>query len=84
MDAAKLAGIKQWPEPTTVKQVRSFLGFANFYRKFIGHYSELARPLNSLTKKDIKFEWTEEHQKAFDMLKEKFWEEPVLQLKDYR
>src|ERR1700756_4732887 len=82
MDAAKLAGIKQWPEPTTVKQVRSFLGFANFYRKFIGHYSELARPLNSLTKKDIKFEWTEECQKAFDTLKEKFLKEPVLKMID--
>src|SRR5246500_2535098 len=82
MDAAKLAGIKQWPEPTTVKQVRSFLGFANFYCKFIGHYSELAKPLNSLTKKDIKFEWTEECQKAFDTLKEKFLEEPVLKMID--
>src|ERR1700760_4259924 len=82
MDAAKLAGIKQWPEPTTVKQVRSFLGFANFYRKFIGHYSELARPLNNLTKKDIKFESTEECQKAFNTLKEKFLEEPVLKMID--
>src|ERR1700759_4491979 len=80
MDAAKLAGIKQWPEPTTIKQVRSFLGFANFYHKFIGHYLEIARPLNNLTKKDIKFEWVEECQKAFNMLKEKFLEEPVLKM----
>jgi len=42
MDPAKLEGIKDWPSPMTVKQVRSFLGFGNFYRKFIGHYADIA------------------------------------------
>ena len=69
MDSAKLAGIKTWPEPTTVKQVRSFLGFANFYRKFIGNYAEIASPLHDLTKKDTPFEWTKSQQHAFDTLK---------------
>jgi len=41
MDLAKLEGIRDWPTPTTVKQVRSFLGFGNFYRKFIGHYADI-------------------------------------------
>ena len=50
MDPVKLGGIRDWPVPTTVKQVRSFLGFGNFYRKFISHYSDLARPLNNLIK----------------------------------
>src|SRR5271168_4958145 len=44
MDPIKLGGIRDWPVPSTVKQVRSFLGFGNFYRKFIAHYSDLARP----------------------------------------
>jgi Reverse transcriptase (RNA-dependent DNA polymerase) len=69
MDPVKLGGIKDWPVPTTVKQVRSFLGFGNFYRKFISHYSDLARPLNDLTKTDKKFEWTPECQSSFDTLK---------------
>jgi hypothetical protein len=56
MDTVKLGGIRDWPVPTTLKQTRSFLGFGNFYRKFIFHYFELARPLNDLTKKDKKFE----------------------------
>jgi Reverse transcriptase (RNA-dependent DNA polymerase) len=60
MDAVKLGGIRDWPIPTTLKQTQSFLGFGNFCRKFISHYSELARPLNNLTKKDKKFEWTTE------------------------
>jgi RNase H-like domain found in reverse transcriptase len=78
MDAVKLGGIRDWPIPTTLKQTQSFLGFGNFYRKFISHYSKLARPLNDLTKKDKKFEWTTECQKAFDIMKKRFMEEPVL------
>jgi Reverse transcriptase (RNA-dependent DNA polymerase) len=69
MDTVKLGGIREWPVPTTLKQTRSFLGFGNFYRKFISHYSELARPLNDLTKKDKKFEWTTKCQEAFDTMK---------------
>jgi RNase H-like domain found in reverse transcriptase len=82
MDAVKLGGIRDWPVPTTLKQTRSFLGFGNFYRKFISHYSELARPLNDLTKKDKKFEWTTECQKAFDTMKKQFTEELVLLMLD--
>jgi len=82
MDAAKLAGIKNWPVPSTVKQIRSFLGFSNFYRKFIGHYVDIVKPLTELTRKDVPFNWTSECQHAFDNLKEKFMEEPVLQMPD--
>jgi RNase H-like domain found in reverse transcriptase len=78
MDAVKLAGIRNWPVPTMLKQTRSFLGFGNFYRKFISHYSELARPLNDLTKKDKKFGWSTECQEAFDTMKKRFTEELVL------
>jgi hypothetical protein len=69
MDLTKLAGIRNWPAPTNIKGVRSFLGFGNFYPRFIGHFAEIARPLNALTKKDQPFEWTTECQEAFDMLK---------------
>jgi hypothetical protein len=82
MDRAKLNGIKNWPEPETVKEVRSFLGFCNFYRKFIGHYAEISKPLTELTKKDEPFIWNKERQKAFDTLKEKFLNEPVLCMPD--
>jgi hypothetical protein len=51
MDPTKLAGIADWPTPTTVKQVRSFLGFGNFYQKLIGHYMDISRPLTWMTKK---------------------------------
>ena len=55
MDSSKLKEIQEWPALMTVKGVRSFLGFANFYQKFIHHYSELARLLHELTKKDKKW-----------------------------
>jgi hypothetical protein len=70
MDLMKLAGIRNWPAPRNVKGVQSFLGFGNFYQRFIGHFAEIARPLNALTKKDQPFEWTTECQKAFDALYE--------------
>jgi RNase H-like domain found in reverse transcriptase/Reverse transcriptase (RNA-dependent DNA polymerase)/Integrase zinc binding domain len=78
MDTVKLGGIRDWLVPTTLKQTWSFLGFGNFYQKFISHYSKLAQPLNDLTKKDKKFEWTTDCQKAFDTMKKWFMEEPVL------
>ena len=82
MDPVKLGGIRNWLTPTTVKQVLSFLRFGNFYRKFISHYSNIAQPLNNLTKKDKKFEWTTECQEAFDILKQQFTKEPVLLMPD--
>ena len=83
MDPIELAGIWEWSIPTMVKQVRSFLGFGNVYRKFISHYSDIAKPLTNLTKKDNKFEWNDECHKAFDNLKKRFTEEPVLQMLDH-
>ena len=83
MDPGKLKGIKEWPIPMTTKQVRGFLGFGNFYRRFIKHFSEVAKPLNDLLKKDHKFEWTTECQNSFDTLKERFTEEPVLTMPDH-
>ena len=83
MDPGKLNGIRDWPAPTTVKQVRGFLGFGNFYRQFIWNFSELAKPLNELLKKEQKFEWMDECQQAFDTMKRKFTEEPVLGMPDH-
>ena len=82
MDLGKVKGIQEWPTPTTVKQVQSFLGFGNFYGQFIRHFSELAKPLNDLLKKDHEFLWTIDCQNAFNTLKQKFTEEPVLKMPD--
>ena len=82
MDPTKLTGIKNWPTPMTIKQVRSFLGFGNYYRRFIKKFAHLARPLNNLLKKDAIFNWTKECQDSFNLLKKQFSEEPVLMMPD--
>jgi hypothetical protein len=78
MDPIKIAGIKNWPMPTKVKDIRSFLGFCNFYRPFIRGFAHIARPLNELTRKDAEWIWTARHQKAFDDLRDRVTSEPVL------
>ena len=83
MDPIKIKGLLDWPTPTTVKQVRSFLGFGNFYRRFIKKFSDLALPLNNLLRKDVKFDWTPDCQSAFETLKQRFTEEPVLMMPDH-
>ena len=65
MDPAKVDAIRQWDTPICVREVRSFIRFCNFYRQFIRDFSKIAGPLNALTKKDMKFEWTEECNQAF-------------------
>jgi transposase InsO family protein len=82
MSPRKIKAIVEWPIPTTPRETRSFVGIANFYRNFIRFFSNIARPLHDLTKKDIIFKWTEECQQAFDTLKKRFVEEPILILPD--
>lgn len=78
MDPVKVKGLAEWPVPSTVKQIQSFLGFGNFYRRFIKDFSTVARPLYDLTKKGIQWNWTESCQKAFKELKTAFTSSPVL------
>ena len=80
MDPIKLEGIAGWPIPLKVKDVQKFLGFGNFYRKFIAHYADISRPLTDLTQKDIQWHWEQENQQAFDGMKEAFLSKPILQI----
>ena len=82
MDKKKLEAIEKWKPPITVKGVRSFTGFANFYQKFIPNFSNIMAPLNLLTRKDELWKWTPLQQTAFDELKRIFSSAPVLQIPD--
>ena len=75
---SKIQAIQNTPIPTTVKKIRSYLGLCGYYRRYIHRFSEIARPLTSLTKKHAQFHWTPECQRAFDMLKSKITSPPVL------
>ncbi|QRV92843.1 Retrotransposable element Tf2 protein [Ceratobasidium sp. AG-Ba] len=78
MEKEKVKAIMEWPAPLTVKQVQSFLGFANFYRRFIENFSRIARPLHILTHLEQPWVWGDEQQAAFDAIKEAISKEPVL------
>jgi hypothetical protein len=78
IDSEKIRAIKNWAVLTNVKAVRSFIGFANFYRMFIPTYSNIIRPLVDLTKKNKEFHWNEKCNKAFEKLKELMIIDPIL------
>jgi len=78
MDPAKITTIIEWPIPKKLRDVRSFLGFGNFHRRFIQDYSPLARPQTQLTKKGTPFVWSDHCQAAFERLKEAFTTAPIL------
>ena len=80
MDPIKLNSIAQWPTPSKVKDICSFLGFTNFYWQFIPNYSTIACPLIDLTKKNLPWNWTPSQQQAFDHLKCLFLSKPVLHI----
>ena len=78
MDTAKVQAIVSWEVPTCLREVRSFIGFCNFYRRFIRGFSKIAGSLNALAKKGKLFEWNEVCERAFQGLKQRVIEAPVL------
>jgi RNase H-like domain found in reverse transcriptase/Reverse transcriptase (RNA-dependent DNA polymerase) len=78
MDLVKVAGVADWPLPDNKKEVQSFLGFVNFYRRFIKDFSHHARPLFNLTKNDVKWKWSADEQSAFNTLKSLITSAPIL------
>lgn len=77
-DPEKIKVIQNYPMPTTVKETKRFVAFANFYRKYIKGFADIAKPLNALTKKGVKFIWSEECQNSFETLKTALTNPPVL------
>jgi hypothetical protein len=78
MDPVKVKAIADWPTPRNLHELQGFLGFANFYRRFIKDFAKIARPLNDLTKKDVQWTWNRSQHRAFQTLKETFLQKPIL------
>ncbi len=78
MDPKKVQTILNWAQLISLRHIRLFFEFYNFYRQFIRDFSKLAKPLTGLTKKDAPFDWTLAYQSAFDSLKKMITEAPIL------
>ena len=83
VDPEKTEVIHHWKEPKTVKGIQSFLGFCNFYRRFIRDYGILSKPLSRLTKTDVRFQFDETCRGAFQELKRRLTKAPILRHYDY-
>jgi hypothetical protein len=80
VDPSKIEAVVDWKVPSSVHEIRSFLGLAGYYRRFIEGFSKLASPMTKLTRKDVPFVWNEACDHAFAELKEKLTTAPVLTL----
>ncbi|GKA82752.1 putative nucleotidyltransferase, ribonuclease H [Tanacetum coccineum] len=80
VDPAKIEAVKNWASPTTPSEIRQFLGLAGYYRRFIEGFSKIAKPMTELTQKNQKFDWGEEQEEAFQLLKQKLCVAPILAL----
>ncbi|KAK8942729.1 hypothetical protein KSP39_PZI009417 [Platanthera zijinensis] len=80
VDPAKVSAVMDWKQPSTPTEIRSFLGLAGYYRRFVKDFSSLAAPLTRLTQKHARFEWTEQCEQAFSELKQRLCSAPVLAL----
>ncbi|GKB92730.1 putative reverse transcriptase domain-containing protein [Tanacetum coccineum] len=82
VDPSKIEAVKNWKTPTTPSKIRSFLGLAGYYRRFIANFSKIAKPLTSLTQKNKKYVWGVEQEDAFQSLKNNLCDAPLLRLLD--
>ena len=83
MDQEKVIAIKDWPPPKNVSELRSFHGLASFYRRFVSNFSTIAAPLNELVKKGVVYKWGKDQEKAFETLKQKLINAPLLALPNF-
>jgi len=82
-DPSKIKDDQQWPTPTSVKELRGFLGLDGYYRRFVRHFGMIAKPLTELLKKGQLFVWTEQHELAFSTLKQVLTSAPILALSNF-
>jgi hypothetical protein len=80
----KVKAVQNFPIPRSVKDVRSYLGLASFYRRLVPHFADIAKPLTQLTKKGKTWDWSQECQEAFDELKSELSNTPVIAFPDFK
>ena len=82
MDPEKVEAIREWLAPKNMMEVKSFMGLAGYYKRFIAEFSKIAYPITSLQRKEKKFQWTKECEKRFQQLKQLLTSAPILRIGD--
>ena len=82
MDLEKIRAIEDWPTPTSVTDIRSFLGLSSYYQNFIENFSRITCPMTTLQKKENKFLWTTKCEEIFRKLKQLLMTTPILRIAD--
>jgi len=77
-DPEKVQAVKEWAVPRDLPELRTFLGLVGYYRQYIPGFAGVAQPLHRLTAKGVRWQWTQEEQQAFDHLKQRLMEGPIL------
>nr|GFB57281.1 putative reverse transcriptase domain-containing protein [Tanacetum cinerariifolium] len=80
VDPAKIESVKDWVSPKTPTEIRQFLGLVGYYQRFIEGFSKIAKSMTKLTQKEIKFDWGEKEENAFQLIKQKLCSAPILAL----
>ena len=80
VDPKKIEAVANWPRPTSVTEIKSFLGLAGYYRRFVQNFSKIAAPITKLTQKNKKFVWSNQCEESFEELKRRLTTAPVLAL----
>nr|GFD54284.1 putative reverse transcriptase domain-containing protein [Tanacetum cinerariifolium] len=80
VDPAKIESVKDWESLKSPTAIRQFLGLVGYYRRFIGGFSKIAKPMTKLTQRKVKFDWGNKHEAAFQLLKKKLCSAPILAL----
>ena len=80
VDPSKIEAVKNWPRPASVSELRSFFGLASYYRRFVEGFSKIAVPLIELTRKSMRFSWSDRCEASFQELKQRLITAPVLSL----
>lgn len=83
-DPSKVSSVKDFPTPKSAKHIKSFLGLAGYYRRYIKNFAEIAQPLTQLLKKDAIFKWTPNCTESFELLKNSLISAPILQFPDFQ
>ena len=82
VDPEKVEAVMSWDRPKSVFEIRSFLGLAGYYRRFIEEFSRIAAPMTRLTRKEVKFDWDDRYEEAFQELKMRLISTPILIVPD--